>query len=48
MKQRRTKIKTHKTKQIKKIIGTLPEGEFRGMIVKMIQNLGNKIRATDK
>ena len=35
-------IKVHQTKQ-KEEIGSLPEKEFRIMIVKMIQNLENKM-----
>ena len=34
--------KTHQTKQMKKR-GSLPKKEFRVMIVKMIQNLGNRM-----
>ena len=34
-------IKTHQTKEEE--IGSLPEKEFRIMIVKMIQNLENKM-----
>ena len=37
-------VKSQKTKQMKKI-GSLPEKELRGLIVKMIQNLGNKMDA---
>ena len=29
-------------------IGSLPEKEFRGMIVKIIQNLGNRIEKTQE
>ena len=36
-------IKAHQAKQ-KEEIGSLPEKEFRIMIVKMIQNLENKIK----
>ena len=36
-------IKTHQTKQEEEI-GSLPKKEFRTMIVKMIQNLENKVK----
>ena len=36
-------IKAHQTKQEEEI-GSLPEKEFRTMIVKMIQNLENKTK----
>ena len=36
-------IKAHQTKQKKEEIGSLPEKEFRIMIVKIIQNLENKM-----
>ena len=36
-------IKAHKTKQ-EEGIGSLPEKQFRIMIVKMIQNLENKMK----
>ena len=34
---------THKTKTNEEEIGSLPEKEFRVMIVDMIQNLGNRM-----
>ena len=40
--RRRSKVKTYKTTN-KEEIGNLPEKEFRVMIVKMIQNLGNRM-----
>ena len=36
-------IKAHQIKQKKEEIGSLPEKEFRIMIVKIIQNLENKM-----
>ena len=41
--RRRSKVKTHKIKKNEEEIGNLPEKEFRVMIVKMIQNLGNRM-----
>ena len=38
-------VKTHKTKTNEDQIDNLPGKEFRVMIVKMIQNLGNKVEA---
>ena len=36
-------INAHQTKQKKEEIGSLPEKEFRIMVVKMTQNLENKM-----
>ena len=39
----RSKVKTHLTKKNEEEKSSLPEKEFRVMIVKMIQNLGNRM-----